>query len=334
MAVPPPRPLTVLLAARLADPAPVTDNGGSRGGALRRPAMTDTARTRSLRLTRPLDLRLTLAPTRIGRGDPCTKLRPAEALRASHTPDGPVALHVLVAGSELVANAWGDGAAWALDQLPELVGEHDPDGFHTDHPLVADLHQRLPGLRVGATRRVFEAVVPAVCAHRVSPYEAKRAHRQVVEALGETAPGPTELGLVLPPHPQAVANAEYHTLHALGLERSRADVVRRAAARAASVESVVDDSPDLAEQRLRSIAGVGVWTAAHVRITALGDPDAVPVGDAALKHLVAYVFTGERRGTDAQMLELLEPFRGHRGRVLRLLKAAGLGADRLDNGPA
>ena len=107
-------------------------------------------------------------------------------------------------------------------------------------------------------------------------------------------------------------------------------MVRRASARAATVESVVDDPPAIAEQRLRSIAGLGIWTSARVREAALGDPDAVPVGDAALKHLVAFVFTGERRGTDAQMIELLEPFRGHRGRVLRLLKAAGLGPPRHD----
>lgn len=287
--------------------------------------MTDAPHTRQLRLDRPLDLRMTLAPTRIGRGDPCTKLRPDDALRASRTPDGPVSLHLHIEGDRLDATAWGPGAAWALEQLPELVGEHDADGFTTDHPLIADLHRRLRGLRVGATGRVLEALVPAVCAQAVSPYEAKRAYRQIVEALGEPAPGPAELGLLVQPTAQALASAGYHELHNLGLERSRADVVRRAAARSGSVEAIIDDAPEVAEQRLRTVTGVGVWTAARIRQAALGDPDAVPVGDAVLKHMVAYVFTGERRGTDAQMLELLEPFRGHRGRVLRLLKAARLG---------
>ena len=57
---------------------------------------------------------------------------------------------------------------------------------------------------------------------------------------------------------------------------------------------------------------------------ALGDPDAVPVGDLHLPHLVAWALAGEHAGSDARMLELLEPFRGHRFRLIRLLYAAGL----------
>ncbi|WP_436795922.1 DNA-3-methyladenine glycosylase family protein [Actinospongicola halichondriae] len=292
--------------------------------------MMDVPRTRVIPLARPLDLRLTLAPTRIGRGDPCTKLKSDEAFHASRTPEGPATLHLLVDGQELRAAAWGDGADWALDQVPELVGQGDDPVFQTSDPLITDLQARIPGLRVGATRRVLEAIVPAVCAQRVSPFEAKRAYRQLVEALSEPAPGGPGVDLLLPPDARTLASTGYHDLHPLGLERSRADVVRRAAARAATVESVVDDPAEVAEARLRSIAGLGVWTSARVREAALGDPDAVPVGDAALKHLVSFVFTGERRGTDAQMIELLEPFRGNRGRVLRLLKAAGLGPPRHD----
>ena len=287
--------------------------------------MITAPQTRRLRLTRPLDLRLTLALTRIGRGDPCTRLRSDQAFRASRTPEGPATVHLIVDGDELGAEAWGEGATWLLDQLPILVGEADIDDFVTDDPLVADLHRRMPGLRVGASHRILEALVPAVCAQKVSTYEAKRCYRQVVEALGEPAPGPPQMDLRLPPHPQVLASTSYQDFHTLGLERRRADVIRRAAARAATVEALADCTPEEAEQRLRSLAGVSVWTAAVVRAAALGDADAVPLGDNTVKHLVAFVFTGERRGTDAQMLELLEPFRGHRGRVVRLLKASGLG---------
>lgn len=290
--------------------------------------MADEMLRRRLPLHRPLDLRLTLGPTRIGRGDPSTRLKSDEAVRASRTPDGPVTVHLRVDGGELGATAWGPGSDWALDQLPDLVGENDRTPFETDHPLVADLARRMPGLRVGATHRVLEAVLPAVCGQKVSAYEGKRAYRQIVESLGEPAPGDAGVELLVPPDPRTLASTGYHLLHPLGLERRRADIIRRAAARAASVEAIVGVAPDDAEQQLRSITGVGVWTAAHVRETALGDPDAVPVGDPALKHLVSFVFLGERHGTDATMLELLEPFRGHRGRVVRLLKGAGLGPPR------
>jgi 3-methyladenine DNA glycosylase/8-oxoguanine DNA glycosylase len=52
---------------------------------------------------------------------------------------------------------------------------------------------------------------------------------------------------------------------------------------------------------------------------ALGDSDAVNVGDYWLKHVVTFALTGEPRGTDERMLDLLEPWRGQRGRVCRLL---------------
>jgi hypothetical protein len=240
--------------------------------------MIAAPRTRTLALTRPLDLRLTLAPTRYGKGDPSCLLRSDECYRATRTPDGPATVHLVVRNGQLEAAAWGAGADWALDQLPLLVGEHDDTtDFDPGAGIVAELVRRHPGLRIGASHRVLEALVPAVCAHRVSGFEGRRAHRQVMQAYGEPAPGPSGIELTVP--------------------------------------------PDEAEQRLRSIAGVGAWTAAVVRQVALGDADAVPVGDDRSKHLVAWAFLGEPRGTDAQMLELLEPYRGHRGRVLRLLRA-------------
>src|SRR5205807_1525247 len=73
-----------------------------------------------------------------------------------------------------------------------------------------------------------------------------------------------------------------------------------------------------ARERLRAVAGVGVWTANSVALNALGDADALPLGDWNLPHTVSYVLTGEPRGSDARMLELLAPYPGHRGRVLRL----------------
>ena len=284
--------------------------------------MIATPFTRRLALTRPLDLRLTLAPMRYGKGDPSCLLRSDECYRATRTPTGPATVHLVLRDGELRAEAWGPGAEWALDQLPLLIGEQDDlTGFDPGTGVVAELVRRHPGLRIGASHRVLEALVPAVCAHQVSGFEGKRAHRQVMQAFGEPAPGPRGVELTVPPDPRVLASTSYQDLHPLGLERARADVIRRAAARSVTVEAIVDQAPAEAEHRLRSIAGVGAWTAAVVRQVALGDADAVPIGDERSKHLVAWAFLGEPRGNDAQMLELLEPFRGHRGRVLRLLRA-------------
>ena len=80
--------------------------------------------------------------------------------------------------------------------------------------------------------------------------------------------------------------------------------------------------------RLQAFPGVGPWTAAKVALVALGDADAVPVGDYHLPHMVGNAFDGTARSTDERMLELLEPYRGHRARVIRLVILAGFGAPR------
>jgi 3-methyladenine DNA glycosylase/8-oxoguanine DNA glycosylase len=97
------------------------------------------------------------------------------------------------------------------------------------------------------------------------------------------------------------------------------------AARANRFEEIVDLSLADAYRRLTALPGIGPWTAAEVAFRALGDADAVSVGDYHLPGLVSFAFTGERRGSDERMLELLEPFRPHRARVIRLLEAGGVG---------
>ena len=85
--------------------------------------------------------------------------------------------------------------------------------------------------------------------------------------------------------------------------------------------------PD-AYARLRALPLVGPWTAAEVGLRALGDSDAVSVGDFHLAHAVCWALVGEPRGTDARMLELLAPFAGQRARVIRLVETAGIEAPR------
>jgi 3-methyladenine DNA glycosylase/8-oxoguanine DNA glycosylase len=282
---------------------------------------------RALHLATPLDLRSTLAPLRHGVGDPTIRLLPQEAWRATRTPDGPATVHLAVHGDRLEVEAWGEGAERALHELPVLVGElDDPAGLRPRHRLIARLHRDHPGLRIPRTGRLFEALLPAVLEQRVTGFEAKRAYHQLIARWGEPAPGPP--GLLLAPAPEVLADVPYYDLHVLGVEKKRADVLRRVGAHAARLEPLAELPSLEAQARLRAIPGIGVWTAAEVALVALGDADAVSVGDYHLKHQVAYALAGEERGTDARMLELLEPYAGHRGRVCRLIVAAGITAPR------
>jgi 3-methyladenine DNA glycosylase/8-oxoguanine DNA glycosylase len=276
----------------------------------------------------PIDLRLTLGLTRHGRSDPATRFPgPGELWRATRNADGPVTLRLKERGGRVAAEAWGPGAGLALDRLPDLIGANDDlDGFVAHHRLVARLAHDLPGLRLCRTGALVEALVPTILEQKVTTFEAHRAYQQLMRRYGEPAPGPG--GLVLPPAPSVLAGAPYYDLHVLGIERKRADTIRRVCARATRLEQLADSAPADARDHLTTITGIGPWSAASVTLVSHGDPDAVIVGDYHLPRMVNLALAGEHLDDDDRMLELLEPYRGHRARVQRLIMMAGIGRKR------
>jgi 3-methyladenine DNA glycosylase/8-oxoguanine DNA glycosylase len=279
--------------------------------------------SRTIPLDRPLDLRLTLAPHLRGTHDPAMRLGRERAIRATRTPDGPATVALALNGTRLHVEAWGPGADRALDAAPALAGIEDwRDGFAPADRLLADLDRRMPGLRIGRSGAVLEALIPAILEQKVTGTEARRAYRGMIARWGEAAPGP--FGLRLLPPPQVLARLPYEAFHPIGLERRRADLVRTVALRASRFEEIIDLPLSEAYRRLTALPGLGPWTAAEVALRALGDADAVSIGDFHLPNLVAYALAGEQRATDTRMLELLAPYRGQRGRVIRLLEASGI----------
>ena len=272
-----------------------------------------------------VDLRGSLAPLRLGKHDPTIALSESAVALAMHTPDGDAAVVGRRVGAEIEVEAWGDGAPWALETAPGLLGcLDDRAGFDPMDAVVRPLHRAADGLRMPRTGRVLDALLPAVIGQRVTGFEAKRSHRLLVERWGSAAPAPS--GLRLPPKPEVIAELGYYDLHVIGIEKQRADTLKRVCAHAARLERVGATAPTELRTRLEAIPGVGPWTSAEVARAALGDADAVSVGDFHLKHLVSWALAGEPRGTDDRMLQLLEPFTGHRGRVCLLLERSGLSA--------
>ena len=289
-------------------------------------AMDAPAAVTTYRPAEPLSLSATLAPLRRGSIDPTVRFRPDGVWRTLRTPLGPATQHLAATGEGIVARAWGPGADWATEGVPELLGSGDDlDGFEaTLHPFIAEVARRHPGLRMLRTRLVFETMAVAILEQKVTGVEARRAWRWMLARYGEPAPGPAPEGMRVFPTPEVWQRIPSWDWHRAGVGPQRSATVLRAAAVAASLEHTLDRGRGGAdvERALRSIPGVGVWTAAETMQRAHGDPDAPSVGDFHVPALVGWALAGEAVD-DAGMLELLAPWAGHRHRVVRLIELSG-----------
>jgi len=293
-----------------------------------------------------VDVRLALGVHRRGSGDPAFRTEPSGAIwRTSLTPDGPGTLRVTAAAAQpgpeppgpgtpgpeppgprtpVTALAWGPGAGWLLESLPDLLGAADrPDAFRPGHPLLRELVVRFAGLRIGRSGRVWEALVPAVLEQKVVGLEAFRAWRLLLRRFGLPAPGPAPAGMRVCPPPAVWAAVPSWEWHRAGVEGVRAATIRGAARVAGRLEQAAGLPGEQADRRLQYLPGIGPWTSAEIRQRACGDADAVSVGDYNLPAAVGWALAG-RKVDDAGMLELLAPYAGHRHRAARLIELSGI----------
>ncbi len=301
-----------------ADPVPVPRASPARS----RGAPADGL-VREWRPDFPLDLRAVLAPLHRTPGDPTYRTTAAGIWRAGTTPDGPATTLVARrADGAVVARAWGPGAAWSLEGLPALLGAEDrPEEFTCHHPLVADVHRRRGGLRFGRAGRVWDQVLPAVLEQKVTGTEARRSHRELCRRFGDPAPGPLA-GLRLPPTPQQVRAIPDWEWHRAGVDHKRKRAVLSAAVVAHRLERACELGGEAGRELLRTVPGIGVWTAAEVAQRAWGDPDAVSFGDIHVPRLVGWALVG-RPLDDAGMMEVLAPYRPQRQRAVRCIEVSG-----------
>jgi 3-methyladenine DNA glycosylase/8-oxoguanine DNA glycosylase len=280
---------------------------------------------------REVSLRRTLAPLRRGHGDPTFRIMADGVWRTLRTPFGPATMHLDSGGGAVTATAWGPGAAWAIEGVPELLGEGD-DWSELDvasTPLLADSRHRNPGLRLLRTRQVFEMLLVAILEQKVTGTQARQSWRQLLRKYGEPPPGPAPEGMRVFPDAEVWRRVPSWEWHRAGVGPQRADTIMRAVRVAASLERTLEHGRGgpVVERALRSIPGIGVWTSAETMQRAHGDPDSPSVGDYHLPALVGWALIGKPVDDDG-MLELLEPWRGHRQRVMRLIENSGFSKPR------
>jgi len=274
---------------------------------------------------------------RRGYGDPAFATDSGGAIwRASRTPDGPGTLRLAWrtgasadrAGPASVTHvhgqAWGSGAAWLLDAMPGLLGADDrPEEFVPAHAVLRAAARRHAAVRIGRSGLVLESLVPAVLEQKVVGKEATRSWRLLLTRFGDPAPGPAPPGMRVPPAPATWASIPSWDWHRAGVEAVRGRTIAAAARAASRIEEMTDLPSQEADRRLQALPGIGVWTSAEVRQRACGDPDAVSVGDYHLPAIVGWALAG-RPVDDAEMLELLAPYRGHRHRASILAGLSGM----------
>ncbi|GGF36351.1 DNA-3-methyladenine glycosylase family protein [Subtercola lobariae] len=340
--------------------------------------------TTTYRPSRPLNLRQTVGTLLRGATEPTMRFTPNGFWRVMRTPLGPVTLQAESdERGDVHARAWGPGAEWVLDALPELLGAGDSwnELDLTSVPMLAEVRRHHPGMWLTCTSLVFESLVPSILEQKVTTIEARRSWHYLLRKFGDAPPGPAPEGMRVQPSArgwQLIPSWEWHRA-GVGPDRSRAIV--GAAALAAgldrlasggargdqtqtqsktqaqtqaqtqmqsqtqtqtqsqaqtpaavqsatlgvgagySVRAVRDVTGVL--EKLQSVHGVGRWTAAETSQRSHGHPDAVSVGDYHLAAHVGWVLVGKPVDDDG-MLELLEPWRGHRQRVVRLILASGI----------
>jgi 3-methyladenine DNA glycosylase/8-oxoguanine DNA glycosylase len=267
---------------------------------------------------------MTLSPLRRGPGDPTYQVVDGAIWKTTLMPSGPVTARIAKAGNVVECEVWGSGTTEFVERLPAWLGaEDDATGFAPTEPTIAAAYRTAPHLRLGRTDRVLEALVPAVLEQRVAGKDAFRAWRILVTKYGAPAPGPAPARMRVPPPAEVWRRVPSWEFHLANVDPSRARTLVGCAQRADALERLTMRPPEEARMALRSVPGVGEWTAAEVAQRAWGDADALSVGDYHLSNVVGSTLLGHRID-DAEMVELLEPLRPHRHRAVRLLEVSGL----------
>lgn len=158
-------------------------------------------------------------------------------------------------------------------------------------PALAAIVRARPGLRVPGTVDGWETAVRAILGQQVSVAAARTLASRLVQALGTPLAEPEPNLTHLFPRPEAVAEAD---LHSLGITRARAATLRGLAGAVLRGEISLDGSADRedVQARLLALPGIGPWTVSYIAMRALRDPDAFLPGDLGVRR------AAERMGLD------------------------------------
>jgi AraC family transcriptional regulator of adaptative response / DNA-3-methyladenine glycosylase II len=190
----------------------------------------------------------------------------------------------------------------------------------SEDPILAPLVKARPGLRVPGAWDGFELAIRAVLGQQITVSAAVGLASRLVARRGEQLAEPDgELTHVFP-QPKALAKID---LASLGMPRSRAATLSAVAAAALADPHLFDATRGLDEavRQLRSIRGVGEWTAQYIALRQLREPDAFPAADIGLMRAMARL--EGRAYSSSQLLDRAKSWRPWRAYAAQHLWASG-----------
>ncbi|MEA2916858.1 MAG: AraC family transcriptional regulator [Bradyrhizobium sp.] len=201
---------------------------------------------------------------------------------------------------------------------PDMIGEH----LSLD-PALAPLVAARPGLRVPGAWDGFELAVRAIFGQQITVPAATKLLGRLVEVHGTRLPATIRdvegLGHLFP-SPARVAKAD---LSVLGMPKARAVAVTSLAQAICADPAIFSRGACLEEAiaKLRSLPGIGEWTAQYIAMRELREPDAFPAADIGLLRAMA---TADGRPSPAELLSRAERWRPWRAYAALHLWAAGI----------
>lgn len=201
-----------------------------------------------------------------------------------------------------------------LDANPTVVESH-----LTVDPLLASQIKRTPGLRVPGTFDRFELAIRAVLGQQISVAAATTLAARLVQQFGTPAATPFEKITHHFPEPAQLAKISLERMIKIGLPEKRAATILAVAQFAAGggLEIMPGFSLEQTVKQLKSVPGIGEWTAQYIALRALRFPDAFPAGDLGLQKAAAKI--GERKMSEARLLNRAKTWSPWRGYAALLL---------------
>ena len=196
-----------------------------------------------------------------------------------------------------------DKVAWILGVGQEL------EPFYASaqgDPAMAAITQRFHGLHMPHTASVFEALVLAVLGQQIATNVARIIRTLLIETYGprQTIDGETHYAF---PRPETLAALRVDDLRGMKLSRRKAEYVHGIACTALDDPEFIEGLHHLDDEavvrQITSLRGVGNWTAQWLLIRALGRPDALPLGDLALRRVVSRLYFQDEPLNDTQVEE-------------------------------